>query len=138
MLSQRRIPIPKGILASNLESEFSLSAELMKAFVDMYVTNWCLRSWWLNLACCYRDGIVGSMVDDLTKGPYGVTAIPLLAGEEIESSVPDCFTYHRVGPIQDMYVSIMGKLGQTQVRVLRGYKLDSPNAPKAGIRYDGL
>lgn len=78
------------------------------------------------------------MVDDLTKGPYGVTAIPLLIGEELESSIPDCFTYRRTGTIEDMYVSVMSQLGQRNVRILRGYKLNSPYAPKGGIRYDGL
>lgn len=97
-----------------------------------------ISRWWLNLACCYRDGIVGSMFDDLTKGPYGITAMPLLTGEEIESTIPDCFTYRQVGPIQDMYICLMSQLGQKHVRILRGYKLKSPNAPKGGIRYDGL
>lgn len=82
--------------------------------------------------------MVGHMADDMTKSPYGVTAIPLLAGEEIESSVPNCFTYRRTGPIQDMYLSIMRELGQRNVRILRGHKLNSPYAPKGGIRYDGL
>lgn len=94
--------------------------------------------WWLNIACCFRDGIVGRMVDDMTLGPYGVTAIPLLSGEEIKSDIADCFIYHRTGRLEDMYLPLMSQLGQTNVRILRGYKLKSPNAPKAGIRYDGL
>lgn len=94
--------------------------------------------WWLNIACCYRDGIVGKMADDMTSGPYGVTAIPLLSGEEIKSDIADCFTYRRTGQIEDMYLPLMSQLGQKNVRILRGYKLKGPNAPKAGIRYDGL
>ncbi|KAF5016181.1 hypothetical protein F66182_12219 [Fusarium sp. NRRL 66182] len=36
-----------------------------------------------------------------------------------------------------MHVSLVTQVGST-IRILRGYRLRSPFAPKAGVRYDGL
>ncbi|KAF4506864.1 hypothetical protein G6O67_006902 [Ophiocordyceps sinensis] len=36
-----------------------------------------------------------------------------------------------------MHLSLLSQVG-TQIRILRGYCLESPLAPSAGIRYDGL
>ncbi|KAF4991173.1 hypothetical protein FGRMN_7978 [Fusarium graminum] len=77
--------------------------------------------WWLNLACAHRDGIVGSARERPTKGKYGVAALPLLTGQENIDYDDGCIRY----------------VGAT-FRILRGYRLRSPFAPKAGIRYDGL
>ncbi|KAM0562236.1 hypothetical protein ACHAPJ_002681 [Fusarium lateritium] len=93
--------------------------------------------WWLNLACAHRDGIVGSARERPTKGKYGVAALPLLTGQENIDFEDGIIKYVREGRITDMHVSLMSQVGST-VRVLRGYRLRSPFAPKAGIRYDGL
>ncbi|KAF4968269.1 hypothetical protein FSARC_4360 [Fusarium sarcochroum] len=93
--------------------------------------------WWLNLACAHRDGIVGSARERPTKGKYGVAALPLLTGQENIEFEDGTIKYVREGRITDMHVSLMSQVGST-VRVLRGYRLRSPFAPKAGIRYDGL
>lgn len=93
--------------------------------------------WWLNLACAYRDGIVGSVLETPTKGKYGVAALPLITGREDVHLSDGTVTYTREGKISDMHLSLLSQVGST-IRILRGYKLQSPLAPKAGIRYDGL
>jgi len=95
-----------------------------------------LNSWWLNLACAYRDGILGTAVEKPTKGKYGVTALPLLTGCE-EHVRGNLYRYVREGCLSDMHVSLLTKVG-TRIRILRGYRLKSTLAPKAGVRYDGL
>ncbi|KAK2064182.1 hypothetical protein LY76DRAFT_612399 [Colletotrichum caudatum] len=92
--------------------------------------------WWLNLACAHRDGILGTAVEKPTKGKYGVTALPLLTGRE-EHVHGNLYRYVREGCLSDMHVSLLTKVG-TQIRILRGYRLKSTLAPKAGVRYDGL
>ncbi|OBS18543.1 hypothetical protein FPOA_10271 [Fusarium poae] len=77
--------------------------------------------WWLNLACAHRDGIVDSNREKPTKGKYGVAVLPLLTGQENIDYDDGAIRY----------------VGAT-FRILRGYHLRSPFAPKAGIRYDGL
>lgn len=89
------------------------------------------------MACANRDGIVGSASEKPTKGIYGVTALPLLSGREDVCSPPETVKYMREGQLSDMHLSLISKVG-TQIRILRGYCLKSPLAPKAGIRYDGL
>ncbi|KAF7543880.1 hypothetical protein G7046_g9911 [Stylonectria norvegica] len=94
--------------------------------------------WWLNLACAYRDGIVGSLYETPTKGKYGAAALPLVTGRE-EVYFPDgtVVKYVREGRLADMHVSLISQVG-SQMRILRGHCLQSPLAPKAGVRYDGL
>lgn len=94
------------------------------------------HSWWLNLACAHRDGILGTAVEKPTKGKYGVTALPLLTGRE-EHVRGNLYRYVREGRLSDMHVSLLTQVG-TQIRILRGYRLKSVLAPQAGVRYDGL
>ncbi|KAI0023196.1 hypothetical protein F4780DRAFT_101265 [Xylariomycetidae sp. FL0641] len=92
--------------------------------------------WWLNITCAERDGIVRSSKEQSTKGLYGITALPLLTGEE-EQIGENTFRYVREGPSSDMHIALISQVGR-QIRILRGYRLKSLLAPKAGIRYDGL
>ncbi|KAE9374716.1 hypothetical protein N431DRAFT_405640 [Stipitochalara longipes BDJ] len=94
-------------------------------------------SWWLNIACAFRDGIVGEIDEKVTKGPYNVTALPLLSGEEVEGPTLDMYQYIKTGTNKEMPFSILGNRGGP-VRILRGNALKSKFAPKIGIRYDGL
>lgn len=96
-----------------------------------------MYSWWLNLACAHRDGIVDSNREKPTKGKYGVAALPLLTGQEDIDYDDGAIRYVRQGRIADIHVSLISQVGAT-FRILRGYHLRSPFAPKAGIRYDGL
>lgn len=93
-------------------------------------------SWWLNLACAHRDGIVGNAHERPTKDRYGVAALPLLTGTE-EHLGGNMYRYCREGKLSDMHFSLMSQVG-TQIRLLRGYRLKSLYAPAAGLRYDGV
>ena len=97
----------------------------------------CVSSWWLNILCAYRDGIVGSTDESLTLGPHGLSTLPLLTGQEIEGQVSGTLCYVKEGPASEMHFKLLSSFGR-QIRVLRGHTLDSPYAPVAGIRYDGL
>ena len=87
--------------------------------------------------CAYRDGIVSSTDERLTNGPYGVTALPLLTGGEVEGETLDTLNYIKEGPSSEMHFRLLSNFGR-HIRILRGYTLDSPYSPAAGIRYDGL
>ncbi|KAK3942430.1 hypothetical protein QBC46DRAFT_352414 [Diplogelasinospora grovesii] len=96
--------------------------------------------WWLNIACAYRDGIVGCDRERPTTGRYGVTALPLLTGTEEKLREKDhdiAVRYIRQGTMADMHVSLLSQTGR-QMRILRGYQLRSTYAPSAGVRYDGV
>ncbi|ETS06369.1 hypothetical protein M419DRAFT_4649 [Trichoderma reesei RUT C-30] len=91
---------------------------------------------WLNLACAYRDGIVGAIKETPTKGRYGAAALPLLTGrEEVVST--DTVRYMREARLSETHISLISHVG-SQIRILRGHRLRSPLSPQAGIRYDGL
>jgi hypothetical protein len=94
-------------------------------------------SWWLNIACAFRDGIVGGTDEKATKGPYNVTALPLLTGEEVEGPTLNMYEYTKRGTSKEMPFSILGNRGGP-IRILRGHALKSKFAPKIGVRYDGL
>ncbi|KAI2637467.1 hypothetical protein GGS21DRAFT_480644 [Xylaria nigripes] len=92
--------------------------------------------WWLNITCAERDGIVNSSLETPTRGCYGVTALPLLTGLE-ELVRYNTVKYVREGRSSDMHVPLISQVGR-KIRILRGYRLKSIFAPKAGLRYDGL
>jgi hypothetical protein len=95
-----------------------------------------LCSWWLNIGCAHRDGIVGAASQKPTKGRYGVAALPLLTGSE--ERLPDGrMEYCRRGNQQEMYYGLLTQVGQ-KTKVLRGFRLKSMHAPVAGLRYDGM
>lgn len=95
-----------------------------------------LSSWWLNVGCAHRDGIVGAAFERPTKGRYGVAALPLLTGSE-ERLSDGRIEYCRHGTQQDMHYNLITQVGQ-KTKVLRGFRLKSMYAPVAGLRYDGL
>lgn len=92
--------------------------------------------WWLNLGCAHRDGIVGAAFERATKGRYGVAALALLTGREEDIS-EDKSVYVREGPANEMHNNLISQVGQN-IRILRGFRLKSIYAPKAGVRYDGM
>ncbi|POS73559.1 hypothetical protein DHEL01_v208052 [Diaporthe helianthi] len=110
-----------------------LAHELSEAEVALHYTP---GTWWLNLGCAHRDGIVGAALQRPTKGRYGVAALPLLTGSE--ERLPDGTTeYCRRGKQHEMYYNLLTQVGQ-KTKVLRGFRLKSMYAPVAGLRYDGL
>ncbi|KAI0603472.1 PUA-like domain-containing protein [Biscogniauxia sp. FL1348] len=92
--------------------------------------------WWLNITCAERDGIVASSLEMPTKGRYGITALPLLTGQE-ELIRYNTVKYIREGQSSNMHIALISQVGR-QIRILRGYRLKSILAPEAGVRYDGL
>ena len=93
--------------------------------------------WWLNIQCAFRDGIVARIDEKATRGLYGVTALPLLTGEEKEGPTLNMYEYVNRGTFNEMPLCLMTTRG-ARIRVLRGHTLKSKFAPKAGVRYDGL
>ncbi|KAI1844055.1 hypothetical protein JX266_009728 [Neoarthrinium moseri] len=95
--------------------------------------------WWLNIVCAQRDGIVACPSEQPTSGQYGITALPLLTGQEeiVQKNGMDLVKYIRKGRSSDMHIALISQVGQ-KIRILRGHKLKSIYAPRAGVRYDGL
>ncbi len=94
-----------------------------------------LHRWWANEACLYRDGLLRG--DTPTKGSYDIPTLPLFDGSETVEWPQGSIKYSRKGTRRDMWNSLITQTGK-RVRVLRGYLLTSPFAPKVGIRYDGV
>jgi hypothetical protein len=93
--------------------------------------------WWFNILCAFRDGIVGRIDEKTTKGKYGVTALPLLTGEEMDGPTVSMTEYTKTGKASEMPFGLLGNRGRP-IRILRGHTLKSKYAPEAGVRYDGL
>lgn len=96
------------------------------------------RSWWLNLACAYRDGVTASPTLSLNSCPYGVTTLVILSGLEVKGEDDRTFIYHGQGISKDVPTLLIKCNMGRPIRLLRGSKLDSSFAPRGGIRYDGL
>lgn len=95
-----------------------------------------MTSWWLNIGCAHRDGIVGAASEHATKGRYGIAALALLTGRE--EDLPDGkSTYIREGTAEDVHMNLISQVGR-KIRILRGFRLQSMLTPAAGVRYDGL
>lgn len=91
------------------------------------------------MLCAQRDGIAASPLEKPTSGRYGITTVPLLTGREeiIRDDGSNMVKYIRKGKSSDMHIPLISQVGR-KIRVLRGYRLKSIYAPRAGIRYDGL
>jgi hypothetical protein len=87
--------------------------------------------------CAYGDGIVTRRNGVITKDKYGVTALALVTGTEVEGSTPGVSEYEKEGRLQDMHFDLMVTHGRS-IRILRSHTLRSNLAPVAGVRYDGL
>ena len=93
--------------------------------------------WWLNIQCAFRDGIVGRIDEKATKGKCGVTALPLLTGEEMDGPTLNMTEYTKRGKESEIPFGLLGNRGHP-IRVLRGHALKSRYAPEGGVRYDGM
>lgn len=111
----------------------SIVHELSEAEVSLRYTP---GTWWLNIGCAHRDGIVGAASQKPTKGRYGVAALPLLTGSE-ERLADGRTEYYNHGKQHEMFYNLLTQVGQ-KTKVLRGFRLKSMYAPVAGLRYDGL
>lgn len=79
---------------------------------------------------------MGAAFERATKGRYGVAALALLTGREEDLSEEKSI-YIREGPANEMHNNLVSQVGQ-KTRILRGFRLKSICAPKAGVRYDGM
>jgi hypothetical protein len=89
----------------------------------------------VNIYCAMRDGVVSSPTAPETRGRPGVTALPMLTGQEIEG-VYGTVEYTKEGFKRDMPIRLLSN--RCPIRVLRGSRLKSKFAPVVGVRYDGL
>ncbi|XP_059154417.1 uncharacterized protein LOC131939900 [Physella acuta] len=118
-------------------------------------------TWLTRMECC-RDGIHRPTVAGIHGGENGAYSIALSGGYEDDVDLGECFTYTgeggrdlkgtkanpknlRTAPQSKDQTLTRGNLAlnrnvetKNPVRVIRGYKLDSPFAPEEGYRYDGL
>ncbi|XP_043230631.1 histone-lysine N-methyltransferase family member SUVH9-like [Amphibalanus amphitrite] len=119
-------------------------------------------TWWQTRLECCADGIHRPTVAGIHSGPSGAYSIALSGGYEDDLDWGECFTYTgeggrdlkgtaaqpknlRTAPQSKNQELTRGNLAltknvetRTPVRVIRGYKLQSPYAPEEGYRYDGL
>ncbi|KAK3682689.1 hypothetical protein B0T22DRAFT_292187 [Podospora appendiculata] len=96
-----------------------------------------LRSWWLNIACAHRDGLVAHEDEMPTiRSVEDSSVLPLLTGREEITGV-EATNYIATGPYKKIHGRLVSKVGKL-IHVLRGYELRSEYAPVAGLRYDGL
>lgn len=86
--------------------------------------------------CCMRDGVVKSATEKVTLGRYGVTALAMIEGVEVDGERPNEIVYTVEGSYKRMPFALMTT--RQAVRVIRGSRLKSPYAPSVGVRYDGL
>ncbi|CAD6574376.1 MAG: hypothetical protein ASARMPREDX12_006570 [Alectoria sarmentosa] len=98
--------------------------------------------WWLKPAAAYRDGIIDETSHGITANERGAYAIVLAGSCEMDLGRNGEIRYE--AGINDPGVFKLTKTmlredpEEKVVRVLRSWKLRSKNAPKAGLRYDGL
>lgn len=100
----------------------------------------CRLSWWLKPAAAYRDGIIDKNTFPITADDNVAYAIVVSGEREKELQPNGRFKYH--ASLDDPGALKLSRTMTTDtpkiVRVLRSWKLRSPLAPKAGLRYDGL
>ncbi|KAJ3016600.1 hypothetical protein HKX48_003942 [Thoreauomyces humboldtii] len=121
----------------------------------------CGRTWETRMACS-RDGIHRPPVSGIHGSPDGCYSVALSGGYEDDVDLGEAFTYTgeggrdlagtkaapknlRTAPQSKNQTLTRGNLALHQssitgvpVRVVRGFKLNSPYAPIEGYRYDGL
>ncbi|KAI4248811.1 MAG: hypothetical protein L6R40_000822 [Gallowayella cf. fulva] len=98
------------------------------------------QAWWLNSAAACRDGIIDNLNYQVTADDHVAYAIAMTQGNEENVSKDGACSYtpfpDDVGAFKLM-ATINGE-ERAKIRVLRSWRLQSPYAPAAGIRYDGL
>ncbi|KAK7463605.1 UHRF1-like protein [Stygiomarasmius scandens] len=120
-------------------------------------------TWWESRAACSLDAIHAPWVGGISGGKKGAYSVALSGGYEDDVDLGYAFTYTgsggrdlrgtktnpknlRTAPqssdqtFDDSGNFALKRSSETKkpVRVIRGYKLNSPYAPSEGYRYDGL
>ena len=97
-------------------------------------------SWWINSAAAVRDGIIASIAKPMTEEPglpHRVYAF-VMTGDHEGPGSNDTIIKLVLNTHADSS-AFMGNLSEHKpIRILRDHKLNSPWAPQAGVRYDGL
>ncbi|KAH9495482.1 E3 ubiquitin-protein ligase uhrf1 [Bulinus truncatus] len=95
---------------------------------------------WRTRLECSHDGVHRPPVAGIHAGDQGAFSIALSGGYEDDVDLGETFTYS--GEDQSLTRGNLALLRNVEtrnpVRVIRGYKLNSPFAPEEGYRYDGL
>ncbi|MCJ1387372.1 hypothetical protein MMC18_000215 [Xylographa bjoerkii] len=94
--------------------------------------------WWIKPAAAYRDGIIHGSTNGITADVEGAYAIFMTDNEEVEIGEENMFRYWASHKESGCLQLIKNVHSRGLVRVLRGWRLCSRLAPKAGLRYDGL
>ncbi|KAI0932237.1 hypothetical protein AcW1_000586 [Taiwanofungus camphoratus] len=120
-------------------------------------------TWWQTREECSADAVHAPWVAGISGGPKGAYSVALSGGYEDDVDLGDAFTFTgsggrdlkgtkaspknlRTAPqscdqlFENPFNSALKKSCETKkpIRVIRGYKLNSPYAPAQGYRYDGL
>ena len=94
-------------------------------------------SWWINTASALRDGIIGCVDDFLSVDAHRAFAAVLTGGHEMPGSTDDELLLKMTkGYYRLKLMKILAE--HKPIRVIRDYRMQSPRAPKVGLRYDGL
>ena len=99
-----------------------------------------ISSWWINAAAAVRDGIITHISKAITAEsvPSRKAYAFLMTGDHEGPSSTDN-TIKLVLRTHAESSAFMGNLSEHKpIRILRDHELDSPRAPNAGVRYDGL
>ncbi|KAL8805975.1 MAG: hypothetical protein Q9182_001632 [Xanthomendoza sp. 2 TL-2023] len=119
------------------------SAVVKRTLGETYKEGHCgfkVGDWWLNGAAACRDGIIDNLHYRITADNRIAYAIAMTQGNEKNVSKNGSSSYtpfpNDVGAFKLMATISGGERGK--IRVLRSWRLQSPYAPAAGIRYDGL
>ncbi|KAL8685033.1 MAG: hypothetical protein Q9224_006008 [Gallowayella concinna] len=97
-------------------------------------------NWWLNGAAACRDGIIDNLHYQITADHRIAYAISMTQGNE-ENVSEDGSSSYTPQPNDAGAFKLMNTISSEErgkIRVLRSWRLQSPYAPAAGIRYDGL
>ncbi|KAL8967792.1 MAG: hypothetical protein Q9183_002760 [Haloplaca sp. 2 TL-2023] len=99
-----------------------------------------IGQWWLNCAAACRDGIVNNPYYHITADEDVAYAIAMTQMMESNCSKHESCSYTAQAGDPGIF-KLMATINGEQrkvIRVLRSWKLHSPLAPSAGLRYDGL
>lgn len=112
----------------------SANARCLPSFTDP-----CF-SWWIKAAAAFRDGIIDETSWGITADEHGAYAIVIKGNEESTTATDGLIRYSTSGSDPGVIKLTRTILSNVRgvVRVLRSWKLQSPLAPVAGLRYDGL
>ena len=96
--------------------------------------------WWIKAAAAFRDGIIDETGEGITANEHGAYAIVMKNNEETWTTKEGLVRYLPSGVGAGVFKLINTITSDVRgvVRVLRSWKLQSPLAPAAGLRYDGL